>query len=207
MGGVAALALLGAASNRRLRWGVLVGLAAAIVAASAIGWGRVGELLVSDATEAVVGDLGSLGFRFEVWRAALWGIADFPFTGMGLGTFREVVRLLYPLRVAPAYDIAHAHNQFLQTALDLGLAGLVAYVAMWLEAAFLLWQTLRQTADPFIRGVALGVAASLAGYFVYALTDTVALGAKPGLFLWWLFAMTVGVYRQGDGLSFVGPEV
>ncbi|MFQ5576482.1 MAG: O-antigen ligase family protein [Anaerolineae bacterium] len=196
VGGLAALAFLGAVLNRRIRWGVALGLVAAIVAAGVIGWWTMGELLVSDATEAVVGDLGSRGFRGEVWTAARWGVSDFPCTGLGLGPFREVARLLYPLQVSPTYDIAHAHNQFLQTALDLGLAGLVAYVAIWLEAGFLLWQTLRQTEDRFIRGAALGIAASLAGYFVYGLTDTVALGAKPGLFLWWLFALSAGLYGQ-----------
>ena len=121
---------------------LLLGLAS-IVLVTFVGWSRVADLLVSDATEAVVGNLGSLGFRQEVWRAALWGIADFPFTGMGLGTFREIARVLYPLNVSPTYDIAHAHNHFLQTGLDLGLLGLVAYVALWMGAGYLLWQTIQ----------------------------------------------------------------
>ena len=165
-----------------------------MIAATVIGWQKIGELLVSDTTEAVVGNLGSLGFRQEVWRAAIWGLRDFPFTGMGMGTFRKVSRVLYPMNVSPTYDIAHAHNQFLQTGMDLGIPGLIAFIAMWLIAGWLLWQTIRRTDDIFIKVVAMGIAASLGGYFVYALSDTVSLGAKPGFFLWWLFAFAAGVY-------------
>jgi len=110
-----------------------------------------------------------------------------------MGTFREVSRVLYPLNVSPTYDIAHAHNQFLQTGVDLGIPGLIAFIAMWLVTVWLLWRTIRCTNDAFIKVVAMGVTASLAGYFVYALSDTVALGAKPGFFLWWLFALSAGV--------------
>jgi len=119
IGGLAALAVIALLWDRRWGWLIGAGILAAIVAATFIGWDKVGELWGSDAAEAMVGNLGSLGFRQEVWRAGLWGVADFPFTGMGLGTFREVARVLYPLNVSPSYDIANAHNIFLQTALDL----------------------------------------------------------------------------------------
>ncbi len=194
VGGIVALAILGVLLHRTIRWAVGIGGVGAVVAASAIGWQKIGDLLVSDATEAVVGNLGSLGFRLEVWRVALWGLRDFPFTGMGMGTFRKVARVLYPLNVSPTYDIAHAHNQFLQTGLDLGILGLIAFLAIWFLAGWLLWQTICHTEDGFIKAVALGVAAALSGYFVYGLSDTVALGAKPGFFLWWLFAFSAGVY-------------
>ena len=55
----------------------------------------------------------SLDSRVEIWSRALYALQDFPFTGVGLGTFRRVVNLLYPLfLVPPDVDIAHAHNIF-----------------------------------------------------------------------------------------------
>jgi len=51
--------------------------------------------------------------RVEVWSRAFYAIQDFPFTGMGMNTFRRVVHVLYPLfLVGPDLDIAHAHNDF-----------------------------------------------------------------------------------------------
>jgi putative inorganic carbon (HCO3(-)) transporter len=135
------------------------------------------------ALEETVGPISIEG-RVEIWSRALYAIADFPFTGCGLGTFREVVWLLYPLFLIPASkDIAHAHNIFLQTALDLGLPGLVAYVALLIVALVICWHTARR-GDSLMRRVALGLAAGLVGLHVYGLTDAVALGSKPGLAFW-----------------------
>ncbi len=194
IGGIAALLTVAWLWDRRWGWLIGAGALAAFGAAFAAGWQTVGDLLVSDATEAVIGNLGSLGFRQEVWRAGLWGVADFPFTGMGLGAFRQVARVLYPLNVSPAYDIAHAHNIFLQTALDLGLPGLVAYLSLWLGAVYLLWQTLKHTRDYFIKATAIGASGALTGFVVFGISDVIALGAKPGFFLWFLFSFSVSVY-------------
>ena len=58
--------------------------------------------------------LNSLEARLEVWSRAIYGIQDFPFTGMGMNTFRKVVPVLYPLfLIGPDIDIGHAHNEFL----------------------------------------------------------------------------------------------
>lgn len=66
--------------------------------------------------------LRTLVGRPELWSSALYGIQDFPFTGMGMNTFRQVVHVLYPLfSISPEMDIGHAHNEFLQAGLDLGI--------------------------------------------------------------------------------------
>ena len=193
VGGIVAIAFLSAVINKKIRWAVVASIMIFIGVASWIGWTNMGNLLVSDSTESVVGNLSSLGFRQEVWKVASWGIADFPFTGMGLGTFRKVAPVLYPLNVSPDYDIAHAHNQFLQTALDLGIFGLVAYIIIWIRSAYMLAWSWQKSHDPFLKSIILGTASSLLGYLVFAMTDTIALGAKSGVFLWWLFALSVGV--------------
>jgi putative inorganic carbon (hco3(-)) transporter len=140
--------------------------------------------------------LRSLDGRVEIWSRAVYGLQDFPFTGMGMGAFRRVVHILYPLfLISPTTDIAHAHNQFLQTGLDLGLPGLVAYLALWLGTAVMLGQVMIKARDPWLRGLAVGLAGSLVAYFVYGLTDTVALGAKPGFIFWYLLGLVAGLHR------------
>jgi putative inorganic carbon (HCO3(-)) transporter len=183
----------------RRGWGRGQGLAvAAVVAAGVWGVGRIGlarlgELLFGGANIEAVGGINLAG-RVEIWSRAIYAIQDFPFTGMGLNTFRRVVHVLYPLfLIGPDMDIAHAHNQFLQVALDLGLPGLVAYVALWIAAIVLLVRAWRSTRDLWLRAVTLGLAGSFVAYFVYGLADTVALGAKPGLAFWTLLALCVAV--------------
>jgi putative inorganic carbon (HCO3(-)) transporter len=136
----------------------------------------------------------NLEVRVELWNRALYAIQDFPFTGCGLGAFRQVVHLLYPLfLVGPDIDIGHAHNVFLQAALDLGLPGLIAYLALVGTALWIAWHVARAAAGQ-VRWLALGMVGSLVAFHVYGLTDTVALGAKPGVAFWVLLALAAGMW-------------
>jgi len=136
-------------------------------------------------------------FRLRVWREALRGIQDFPLTGMGMGAFRHTVRVFYPLSIATNYDIAHAHNAFLQTALDLGLPGLAAYTAIWLATAHAVMKCLRSAAG-WSRAVALGFGGCLISYFVYGMLDAVALGAIPGVMWWMMLGLIVRLEWLGQ---------
>lgn len=132
--------------------------------------------------ETAVGSLVTLNFRRELWPWALAAIADFPYTGTGLGTFRVVATRLYPANIPPGFDLAHAHNIFLQTALDIGLPGLVTYGALLLLYTGLGWQVARR--DVGLRALSVGLLASLAALHVYGLADALALGSKPAVLLW-----------------------
>jgi putative inorganic carbon (HCO3(-)) transporter len=60
---------------------------------------------------------------------------------------------LYPLFLTtPDADIAHAHNQFLQVALDLGLPGLMAYLALIGTALWLSLRVARSAGDEQVAG-------------------------------------------------------
>lgn len=147
-------------------------------------WSASGGVNAAD----VMGQL-SLSGRIEIWSRALYAIQDFPFTGTGLGTFRQVVHLLYPLfTVGPDVDIAHAHNIFLQVALDVGLPGLIAYLALLWVAGILAWQAARP-GSTLVRMLAIGLVASLAGLHVYGLTDALALGSKPSIAFWMILGL------------------
>ncbi len=140
--------------------------------------------------------------RTEVWSRAVYGIQDFPFTGMGMNTFRRVVHVLYPLfLVGPDVDLAHAHNELLQAALDLGVPGLIAFVALYLGATVMLWQIWTQAQatlnDAFVvRAVVLGLGAGLFAHLVYGMTDAVTLGSKPGVLFWMILGLIAGLYQQ-----------
>lgn len=161
-----------------------------------IGVERVQAQLIADRDLGEDGSIESFGLREEIWVRAVYAIADFPLTGMGMNTFRFVAPPLYPLLLFPSGgDISHAHNQFLQAALDVGIPGLIGYVGMWLVAAAMLWQVWRHTIDPWYRTYAAGFAASLVASFIYGLTDAVAFGAKPGFLFWMLLGLIAGLHE------------
>ncbi len=154
--------------------------------------------------------LGSLEGRVEVWSRAIYAIQDFPFTGLGMNIFRKVLPVLYPLfLVSPDIDIGHAHNEFLQAALDLGLPGLIAFLALYIGAFWMLaeiWSSTRQLArNPELytlvtRSLALGLGGGLLAHLLYGLTDAVALGAKPGMLFWMLLGLIAGLRHQAQQL-------
>jgi putative inorganic carbon (HCO3(-)) transporter len=103
----------------------------------------------------------------------------------------------YPAAIVPdSYDIGHAHNQLLQAAVDLGLPGLVGYLALWIAAAALAWSSYRASTNPWNRALAAGVGAALLASFLHGLADAVALVSKPGIFFWALLALDTALYVQ-----------
>jgi putative inorganic carbon (HCO3(-)) transporter len=129
--------------------------------------------------------------RLELWSRAITAIRDFPLTGVGMNMFRRVMPVMYPVFLTlPEADVAHVHNHLLQAALDLGLPGLIAYLAIWFGAAALLIHTLRTTTRSE-RWIAGGLAAGMIAYFLFGTADTIALGAKVGIFFWLALALIV----------------
>lgn len=188
------------------RWLIWLGLAllgmAVIAALVMIGPERLQQLWVDPAQETVLGRLNSIGFRQEVWRWMAVAIGDFPFTGTGLGTFRRVAPRLYPLNVPFTYDISHAHNIFGQVALDVGLPGLVAYMALLLLAGAMGWQVARR--DEGLRPLAIGLVTGLIALHLYGLTDALALGSKTSLLFWLILGNLTAMKRvSGVGVSSV----
>jgi O-antigen ligase len=149
--------------------------------------------------EAVGGVRTVQNFRFTVWEAAMMGLRDFFFTGMGLGTFRTLAYLLYPLPgILFEADLGHAHNYFLQTGLDFGVPGLAAILVLYIAAivqlarlAHLPVQTPVWLQMPFVtpRLLAIGWMGCMVGQTVYSLFDAVAMGSKPNFVWWWWMAL------------------
>jgi len=146
------------------------------------------------ATESGI-SLYSLESRVEVWSRAVYGLQDFPFTGMGMNTFREVVHVLYPLfLIAPDVDIGHAHNEFIQAGLDLGIPGMIAFMGLYVGAFWMLFSAWSHRSRP--TAIILGLGGGLTAHMLYGMVDAVSLGAKPGILFWMLLGLVAGLYQQ-----------
>jgi len=190
----AALALILAGSGRRARW-LRAGGAVLVILALLL---AVGPLQKLDLVGRILGaDVGSkLADRQTLWYYGLLVVRDLPFTGMGLNVFRKALPVLYPTVPLPTgFDITHAHNHLLQAAVNFGLPGLVAYLGLWFGAAYALWSAHRASVDPWLRAVALGLAAGLLAEFVYGTSDVIDFGAKLGIFFWVTLALSMAVYH------------
>jgi len=132
--------------------------------------------------------IGDLSMRQEIWSRALTMMADFPFTGIGLGCFERLMGMLYPLFLAPKGTVTHAHNLFLQVGVDLGLPGLAAF-ALLLGLAFRsglrAHRALAQERVDDLAALAAAGVASLAGICAHGMLDA-AVWNNKGAFLPWV---------------------
>ncbi len=189
------------------RWRIVLTIGSVAILVAAIVFLRSNTLaptIEDSGALSVESAIDTLEGRLEIWSRAIYGIEDFAFTGMGMNTFRRVVHVLYPLfLIGPDSDIAHAHNEFLQAGLDLGVPGLIAFTALYFGAAMMLgavWTRARVLMPDtfFIRAVVLGLGAALLAHLVYGMTDAVTLGAKPGFMFWLLLGLIAGLYDQAQ---------
>jgi len=176
--------LLVGGRGSRLLLAVVVIIAIAVVAA--LGATPVAERLVYAGAAAPASVLEP---RLRIWQQAYYGIVDFPLTGMGLGVAGRLLPVLYP-RASAAPVLDDAHNLLLQTALDFGIPGLFAFIAILVLALAQAGALLRAgPATAHRRYWAAGLLASLLAHLVYSLTDAVSLGARPGFALWFLLGL------------------
>ena len=195
-----ALGLIGMVgiAARRLRLFVGVIVVASAVVLVVVGPVGVTEWLVQRGWMVGSGEVSWAG-RVELWTRALGTIADLPLAGTGMNMFRRVVWYLYPLYHFPyGQDIGHAHNLYLQAALDLGLPGLICYLALVGGALALGWHCYANSLHRSTRRLVLGSLTGLVVHATWGMTDIVALGAKQG-FLWWavLALLVTAVVQDG----------
>lgn len=148
-------------------------LAIAGMTSTAIGSGRIGQ----DATSAVQS-------RQVILKTTGRAIADnMPF-GSGLGSFLRVYRTYEnPDAVTNEYVI-HAHDDFAELVLELGLAGvvlIVAFLAWWVLALWSVWR--RGEGGPFARAASIASAALLLHSLVDFPLRTAAISACFAMFL------------------------
>jgi len=133
--------------------------------------------------------------RLELWKSVARAIPRHPIIGEGPDSVQTILRRERTdgfIRVlGPTKSQVSAHNDFLQAAATLGLAGLAAY--LWL-----LWGAWRCIAaalsDERRRSAAAAIAGALAGLFVQAKFNPVPLGAFA------VAALFLGLIARGESV-------
>jgi O-antigen ligase/Flp pilus assembly protein TadD len=113
----------------------------------------------------------STQFRFTLWQVALDGIREHPLTGVGPYNFgRSLLRRNDPL--LPRRQIMTAHNVYLNSVAEMGLAGLLAGGWLLLAAGRAWLVRWRSASEPGERVRVAAAGAALAGLAAQSLVDT-----------------------------------
>ncbi len=128
-----------------------------------------GELLPEgmDISMAELANPASFAARIGYWRVALRIVADHPLLGVGLGNFGMAYG---PAQDLDAGDVRNAHSVILQNLCEVGIPGLLLFMAFW---GVFLWQGAKFL---FVTGkkgsmLPLGLFVGLVAFLIHALID------------------------------------
>ena len=134
--------------------------------------------------------------RLRIWSASLILIGDYLVSGVGPGQFPIVLKAAFPeLADSVAPHIPHAHNLALQAMLDLGIPGSLALGILIAFAAGGLIATVRDSSEPSVQLLCVGLGGSIGAFCVFGLTDAIAPGARGGLSFWLVLGLALACGR------------
>jgi putative inorganic carbon (HCO3(-)) transporter len=196
--GVVTLSTLSLFYIQRRRWLItILVLPSLLLGGVLILMNQPAEMIVEEELREI-SDSFALKNRPEIWSRAYRMIKDHPYTGIGFDTFPTVLSARYPtflIRPDDARVIPHAHNLYLQTALDLGIPGLVAFLALHFITSWMLIRTVRDTNSHLMRAIAVGLLLGLGAQLLYGWVDCIALGQKPSIFFWGYLGLSTVIFN------------
>lgn len=199
VGLIAALILLIALRKKELVLSAAILAVFGVALTFILGFDRIGHLLLDVGTNG--SPIGTFDFasRVEIWQRAIYMLQDFPLTGIGMNTFPLVANELYPFfLLRPDVMVPHAHNMLLNVGVELGIFGLVAYVALVTTFFAMAWRVHRQTDSDLNRAVVTGLVGGMIALQVYGLTDALPLGARNGLAFWPMLGVMGSLWMQAS---------
>jgi len=147
---------------------LVVGVAAAVLLGLA-GLQQTDRVIASMETIWEFDSEVSIQTRWTIWGSAASMIADRPLRGFGLNTFGWVL---------PSYQLEptslifmHAHNEYIETVVETGIPG--GILCLWFLVVFFkeALRRLRNSRQPWERGVHLAGLAAWIGILVFAMAD------------------------------------
>lgn len=167
----------------------------------AIGWWVLGAVSAVMAWAYVA--QWSLVRIFGPERPFIWGLAaalirSHPLAGAGLGSFRLLAGPAPEAGIPEPLFVAHAHNVFLQVALDVGIPGLIGYLGLLGLATYMTRRMLQREGHGAARALCAGLWANLVAIHLFGLVDAIGLGTKVGVFFWWNLGLIAALHNEAN---------
>jgi O-antigen ligase len=193
---VAASLLIVIPMARRTRRLAMAGASALVVAAAL-------ALLFSPIGTNSLGAAGSVTSRAQILETTSKAIGDFLPFGSGLGTFRPVYKLYEDPGSIDTQVMPHAHNDYAELALELGIPGvilIVVFLLWWAVTSGRAWRV--ADATPYARAATVASAAILIHSIVDFPLRTAAISAAFAMCLALLVERRI---RSGGDASELWP--
>jgi O-antigen ligase len=140
----------------------------------------------------------SASSRLPFWKGGLEAARAHPIVGLGLDRLRTTPPL--------TYINAHAHNQFIHIAAEIGIPALVAYLAILIGVGWMTIDVVRSKMPEWMILIMRGLAWGQIGFGIFGIADAIPLGSKPGLFFWISLAIMTSIYLFGRENQLMGND-
>ena len=138
----------------------------------------------------------STAYRVSIWQGSINLIKDFWLSGIGLGS--EAYSMVYPkYALAGANFALHSHNLFLQIWVEMGVIGIISFLALivaFFKQAFSM--LVYRGRGRLLSTVVIAASAGVLGYLFQGLTDNVWYNYKMLLIFW----IVLGLVSAGVNL-------
>lgn len=130
--------------------------------------------------------------RIEIWRDTFASIKKHPVLGVGIGNFTSVIGK----NITAAKKGASAHNLFLDVFAEMGILGLIVFLAIFYEILKTAFWVFKNSTDDLYKFFALGVGVYMFWILGYALFDVVLFNDKVFLLFMILVGLLYGAKRS-----------
>jgi putative inorganic carbon (HCO3(-)) transporter len=191
VGVACALLFLAISWNRLFLLSVPLLLGALLVALRFTNPQQVAAMLLSPANPVGI----AVTLRLDIWSRALAMIHDMPYTGVGLDVFPLIQSNFYPgVMIGPE---PHAHQLFLQIALDWGIPGLCAFLWLLFSLSVAAARAYRRCQDVQQRAILLGAMGGVVSFIASGFLDTI-WAAKPAILLWFVLGIAAALCTANE---------
>jgi len=146
--------------------------------------------------------LNSYTSRQCFWDLGFTVLREHSPSGIGVYTFDAVASVDFPEQYAHCAAVAwtprlyDVHDQYLQTAIDFGVVGYMAFIALTASIFRMAWRAHRRANDSATRTLVLGLTVGLVAQHIFWLTHVTRLSSRYALFVWITSAMLAGLYHH-----------
>lgn len=131
----------------------------------------------------------SVALRWALWESTLAMIGEYPWLGLGWGSYRFIYPYYDFFVQNPAVTIYHGHNTLLSLAAEIGIPGTLCFGVAWGMGTVRALLAMKY-AQPAAKGLFLGLLLALSGMAAYSLTDHVLFNIQVTAVFWLLLALT-----------------
>jgi putative inorganic carbon (HCO3(-)) transporter len=133
--------------------------------------------------------------RIALWESTVAMITDNPLLGIGWGAYWMVYPEYDFFLNNPAARIVHAHNMYLHIAAEIGVPGLVAFLAIIYGHTKKAVDVLNQTSNRWVAGLMLGIVAAVLGLAINGFTDYIMFNVQMSMLFWLLNAIIIAIWQ------------